>query len=93
MDYLDRAVTTLKGVGETRAKQLAKLGIITLRDLVYYFPRAYEKRGDTRLLGSVYPDLTCSVILTVGSAVKSTRQKQYMQEVISWRTEVRDVQP
>lgn len=41
-------VTTLNGVGKTRAEQLGKLGIITLYDLIAYFPRTYEDR--TRLV-------------------------------------------
>ena len=43
-------VSELSGVGKTRAAQLARLGINTVRDLIYYFPRAYEKRSDVRLL-------------------------------------------
>ncbi len=37
-------VTALKGVGEVRARQLRKLGIETLSDLISYFPRGYEDR-------------------------------------------------
>ncbi len=38
------SVRYLKGVGETRAKILAGLGIQTLYDLLSHFPRAYEDR-------------------------------------------------
>ncbi|MBQ1675742.1 MAG: DEAD/DEAH box helicase, partial [Oscillospiraceae bacterium] len=38
----------IKGIGETRAKALNKLGISTLRDLISYFPRTYEDRTLTR---------------------------------------------
>ena len=34
-------VTALKGVGAVRAKQLAKLHIETLYDLIAFFPRDY----------------------------------------------------
>ena len=37
-------VRYLKGIGETRAKALARLGITTLGDLVSFFPYAYEDR-------------------------------------------------
>jgi len=43
-DFLDIGVRYLKGVGEAREKLMAKLGVGTLRDLVSYFPRAYEDR-------------------------------------------------
>ena len=37
-------VTVLKGVGASRAAQLEKLGIVTLEDLIHYYPRDYEDR-------------------------------------------------
>ena len=36
----------LPGVGEKRAEQLARLGLHTVSDLLFHFPRAYENRGD-----------------------------------------------
>ena len=44
MAELQADVRYVKGIGETRAKALAKLEIRTLRDLISYFPRAYEDR-------------------------------------------------
>ncbi|MCD8116415.1 MAG: ATP-dependent DNA helicase RecG [Oscillospiraceae bacterium] len=44
MAGLNDNIRYLKGVGETRAKAMEKLGIHTLRDLLSYFPRAYEDR-------------------------------------------------
>ena len=44
MAELDKDVRYLKGVGEARAKALAKLGITTLRQLISHFPRSYEDR-------------------------------------------------
>ena len=47
MAQLQTDVRYISGIGEARAKALYKLGISTLRDLISYFPRAYEDR--TRL--------------------------------------------
>ena len=47
MAKLSDPVTILKGVGPSKAKQLAALNIFTLQDLICHFPRAYEDR--TRL--------------------------------------------
>ena len=44
MAKLTDPVTILKGVGPTKAKQLAQLNIFTLRDLICHFPRGYEDR-------------------------------------------------
>ena len=48
MAELSTNVRYIKGIGETRAKALEKLGITTLRDLINYFPRSYEDRTLTR---------------------------------------------
>lgn len=44
MPELSTSVRYVKGIGEQRAKSLEKLSILTLRDLISYFPRAYDDR-------------------------------------------------
>ena len=44
MADLNTDIRYIKGVGETRAKALHKLGIATLGDLLSYFPRRWEDR-------------------------------------------------
>lgn len=63
------SVKELDGVGERRAAQLAKLGILTLGDLISYYPRAYEKRGDIRLLSAAPTDAPSAFLLTVATEV------------------------
>ena len=75
---LDTSVSALNGVGATREKQLAKLGIVTIGDLVRFFPRAYEKRGDVKLLSYASHDVPVSLMLTVGTAVKTVTVKNRM---------------
>jgi len=38
---LDSPATSVKGVGEAVAKRLAKLNVLTVRDMVYHFPRRF----------------------------------------------------
>ena len=45
MHDLSTDIRYLKGIGEARAKALAKLGVHTFGDLLEYFPRAYEDRS------------------------------------------------
>src|SRR5882762_3050310 len=45
---LERSVTTLFGVGSERAKQLARLEILTVEDLLLHQPRRYEDRSHFR---------------------------------------------
>ncbi len=41
----EKNIRYLKGVGESRAKSLAKLGITNIRELLSHFPRGYEDRS------------------------------------------------
>ena len=40
--YLIQAVTVLKGIGEETAESLAEMKILTIKDLLEYFPYRYE---------------------------------------------------
>lgn len=73
MGYIDSSISSLKGVGKARAEKLSKLGINTLKDLVYLFPRAYERRGDVKPLCAANTEAPCSMMLTVGSSVKTAK--------------------
>jgi ATP-dependent DNA helicase RecG len=44
MDILKNSAQYIKGVGPNRFKLLNRLGIYTVEDLLYYFPRRYEDR-------------------------------------------------
>ncbi|MBE6574309.1 MAG: ATP-dependent DNA helicase RecG [Ruminococcaceae bacterium] len=72
------SVRYLPGVGEKRAATLANMGIYTIRDLLYHFPRAYQHRGDVRLLGEMDDGDTASFILTVASQPRTATLKNRM---------------
>ncbi|MBQ2708274.1 MAG: ATP-dependent DNA helicase RecG [Clostridia bacterium] len=74
----DTSVKYLPGVGETRAKALAKLGIETIGHLLYHFPRGYEYRGNEKSLLSAAPGETASFILTVASEVHNAALRRGM---------------
>ncbi len=75
---LDTKVTELSGVGKARAEALGKLGIFTLKDLIFFYPRAYEYRGDVRLLGEYKLELPCSYVLTVATEPTNVKLKNRM---------------
>jgi ATP-dependent DNA helicase RecG len=78
MAFVDLPVSSIKGVGKSRAAQLKRLGIETVQDLIYFFPRAYERRGDVKTVATVTEGEPVSLILTVGSTVQSARLKNRM---------------
>ncbi|MCL2814167.1 MAG: ATP-dependent DNA helicase RecG [Oscillospiraceae bacterium] len=44
VSVLSQPVRILKGVGESKAKGLGELGVFTVGDMLWYFPRRYEDR-------------------------------------------------
>ena len=47
MSNIDLPVSSLRGVGSSRAEAFERMGISTLGDLVRLYPRAYQNRGET----------------------------------------------
>ena len=62
-------VSELFGVGKTRAAKYARLGILTLEDLINFFPRAYERRSNVLPLSSADTENPRGYLLTVASKV------------------------
>jgi ATP-dependent DNA helicase RecG len=52
-DPLVQSVQFLKGVGPSRSELLLRLGVHTVRDLLFHFPRAYEDLTDVRPIASL----------------------------------------
>ena len=73
---LGDSVEKLSGIGKARADKLERLGIKTLKDLVYFFPRAYEARGNAKLLSHFNEDVPQSYVLTVATEVRSASIKR-----------------
>lgn len=61
----------VKGIGEARSKCFSKLGLYTAGDLLHFYPRTYEYRGETKKLAEACDGEVCSLILTVDSPVKT----------------------
>ena len=70
-------VTVLPGVGKVRAACYERLGIRTLGDLLSHYPRAYENRGDLRLLANAREDGKSAVLLTVATEPKIVRLRSH----------------
>jgi ATP-dependent DNA helicase RecG len=52
-DPLRQGVHTLRGVTELRLEQLHRLGILTVGDLFFHFPRSYEDLTDYRAIAAL----------------------------------------
>ena len=84
MPYLHTPIEALSGVGPTRKTAYNKMGIYTVEDLLYHFPRAYEHRGDIRALAESRLDAYKSgkarmaTLLTVSTDPRVSRVKGRM---------------
>ena len=56
MALLSDPITTLRGIGPSKAKLFANLNIFTLRDLICHFPRGYEDRTKLVNIADLEPD-------------------------------------
>ena len=66
-DTLTASVTCLPGVGKVRAEAYGRLGIHTVEQLLYHFPRAYEDRGNIVTLATAPEGEKCALLLTVAT--------------------------
>ena len=58
---LDKSIQYIKGVGPKRAQSLGKLGIHTVKDLLYYFPRTYQDRSRVEEISNLTDGATAMV--------------------------------
>ncbi len=69
----DTPVKSLHGVGEAKSSAFERLGIKTCRDLLNFFPRGYEERGNVKTVADAGDGEICSVIVTVSETTAPRR--------------------
>jgi len=73
MAELGTDVRYVKGIGEKKAQALKKLGVLTLYDLVSYFPRRYEDRSQFKSIALTLPDETVCIRAMAADEPRLTR--------------------
>ena len=69
---MEESLLTIKGVGPGRVKQLNKLGITDVSSLLTYFPRTYEDRSVSYLIGA----LKQGAVGATGGTVLNVQEKK-----------------
>jgi ATP-dependent DNA helicase RecG len=64
---LNASLTVLQGVGPRQAQTLAQLGMFTLGDMLYYFPRRYEDYSQLKPIKNLWVNEVVTVIGAVQS--------------------------
>ncbi len=80
---LNASVTVLPNVGPRNAQALGRLGIYTLRDMLYYFPRRYDDYSLLKPINRLAYGETVTVIGTVHSvSSRSLQSGKHITEAI-----------
>lgn len=74
-DVLHMSLQYLKGVGPRKAADLKKVGLRTVEDLLYRFPRRYEDRSRLQAIASIRAGQTVAVSGTVLHAALATTRR------------------
>lgn len=64
---LYKDVQYVKGIGPKKAYKLNKLGIFTLKDLLYYFPRQFEDRNNLKKIAQLENDEKATIKAVISS--------------------------
>lgn len=86
---LTSPTSTVHGIGEKQAQLLAKLGLQTVEDMVYYFPRRYDDYSELRLIKDLKYGEEVTVIAWVKSVSTFTsrnKNRKIIQAVVSDNT-------
>ena len=62
---LDQPVTYLKGIGPKNSERLAKLGLLTVQDVLYYYPRDHINYAQQVKICDLEPGETVTIVGTV----------------------------
>lgn len=62
---LDQPITYLKGIGPKNSERLAKLGLLTVRDVLFYYPRDYVNYANQVNIRDLVPGETVTIVGTV----------------------------
>ncbi len=65
----------IKGIGEARAKAFSRLGITTVRDLLFHFPRSLEDRREVKEISELMDGETVCVCARLAGEIKVFRSR------------------
>lgn len=65
---LQSPLTDVKGVGAELAKKFAVLGVHSVRDLIYYYPRRYDDYSNVQPIGKIKPG-----VVTIKAVIKQAK--------------------
>jgi len=81
--HLDATITSIKGISSSLSAKFAKLGVETVRQLIYFFPHRHIDYSRTRLISELEVGIEQTIVATVWDASeKSTSKRRRATEAI-----------
>ncbi|MFC1543078.1 ATP-dependent DNA helicase RecG [Candidatus Neomarinimicrobiota bacterium] len=78
------SIQYVKGIGPVRAEVLREVGITTVEEILYYFPRRYlDRRHIKRISDLKIGDQATVLARVVGQGLKYTRRRKFFQVTIA----------
>ena len=87
MNNLNKDIQYVKGIGPKKASKLNKLGIFTINDLIYYFPRQYEDRNKLKKICQLEDKEKATIRAIINNIETSTPRKGLSITKLSVRDE------
>lgn len=81
MDILEKSVQYIKGVGPKKTKNLHKIGIKTIGDLLFHFPRSYEDRREIKKISTLQNGEKANLKVVICSNAKVHRPRRNMSVI------------
>ncbi len=78
MNKLENSVQYLKGIGPKKANLLNKIGIRTIEDIIYHFPRAYEDRRNLKKISALENGEKANLRVVICGAPRKYRPQRNM---------------
>ncbi len=81
---LDKNITEIKGIGPSVGGKLSTLGIVTIADLISYYPRRYDDYSNLQKTSSIKPGNAVTIKVTVKQAVgRYVRRGMHITEAVA----------
>jgi ATP-dependent DNA helicase RecG len=74
--HLGAPVTTIRGINSNLAAKFQKLGVTTVREFIYFFPRRHMDYSRRKLVSDLEVGLEQTVVVTVWEAAEKTTSKR-----------------
>lgn len=85
MCFFNQSIEVVKGIGPKKAGILRRLGICTIMDALYYFPRDYEIWEGIKSVSSISEEREISLLLKFQGKPQATRIKKNLT-ITSWKS-------